>query len=161
MTNAGLLKIVVVDDYSALFWKQILPSITPLENVSIQDVGALAWAVRKGSPKLIAELNAFLKANGQGTLFGNLLFKKYLQNAKYVKSATSQEEIRKFQQLITMFRKYGGQYQVDYLLMMAQGFQESRLDQTVKSHVGAVGVMQVMPATGKDMNVGDISQIDP
>ena len=45
--------------------------------------------------------------------------------------------------------------------MMAQGFQESRLDQNAKSQVGAVGVMQVMPATGKDMKVGDIRQIDP
>ena len=45
--------------------------------------------------------------------------------------------------------------------MMAQGFQESRLDQNAKSQVGAVGVMQVMPATGKDMKVGDIRKIDP
>jgi membrane-bound lytic murein transglycosylase MltF len=161
MVNAGLLKVVVVDDFQAAFWKQILPNITLLQDVSIHDEGALAWAVRKGSPKLIAELNAFLKANGRGTLFGNTLLKKYLQSAKFVRGATSQEEIKKFQDLIAMFRKYGGQYSVDYLLMMAQGYQESRLDQTVKSQVGAVGVMQVMPGTGKDMNVGDITKIDP
>ena len=161
MVNAGLLKVVVVDDYSATFWKQILPNLTLHNDVVISDEGALAWAVRKGSPKLLAELNAFLKANGEGTLFGNLLFKKYLQSAKFVKSATSQEEIRKFNDLVEMFRKYGGEYHVDYLLMMAQGYQESRLDQTVKSQVGAVGVMQVMPATGKDMKVGDITKIDP
>ena len=45
--------------------------------------------------------------------------------------------------------------------MAAQGYQESGLDQNVKSKVGAVGAMQVMPATGKDMNVGDITQIEP
>jgi len=45
--------------------------------------------------------------------------------------------------------------------MAAQGFQESRLDQSVKSHVGAIGVMQVMPATGEDLKVGDITQIEP
>jgi membrane-bound lytic murein transglycosylase MltF len=50
---------------------------------------------------------------------------------------------------------------MDYLLMMAQGFQESQLDQSVKSRVGAVGVMQVMPATGKELNVGDIRKVDP
>jgi membrane-bound lytic murein transglycosylase MltF len=63
--------------------------------------------------------------------------------------------------VIGMFRKYGDQYGLDYLLMAAQGYQESGLDQNVKSRVGAVGVMQVMPSTGKDMNVGDIRQLEP
>jgi membrane-bound lytic murein transglycosylase MltF len=50
---------------------------------------------------------------------------------------------------------------VDYVLMAAQGYQESGLDQSAKSHVGAIGVMQVMPATGKDLAVGDIRQVEP
>ena len=44
--------------------------------------------------------------------------------------------------------------------MAAQGYQESTLDQSVRSPVGAIGVMQVMPATGKELKVGDITQID-
>jgi len=161
MTNAGLLKAVVVDDYLATFWKQIFTSVTLHPEISVRQDGDLAWAVRKNSPKLIAALNPVIKANAEGTLFGNVLFKKYLTSTKFVKSATAPGEIEKFNKLIELFRKYGDQYSVDYLLMMAQGFQESRLDQSVKSQVGAVGVMQVMPATGKDMKVGDIHQIDP
>ena len=161
MANAGLLKIVVADDFRAEFWKQILTELTLHDGLKLREDGSLAWAARKNSPKLIAELNRFIKANGRGTLFGNVLLKKYFQSAKFVKNATSPEEIKKFNDLIAMFRKYGGKYNVDYLLMMAQGFQESRLDHTVKSQVGAVGVMQVMPATGKDMKVGDITKIDP
>jgi len=161
MTNAGLLKIVVADDFRAAFWKQVLPGITPHDNVTLREEGSLAWAARKNSPKLIAELNRFIKANGLGTLFGNVLLKKYLQSAKFVKDATSPEKIKQFNDLIGLFRKYGNQYSMDYLLMMAQGFQESQLDQSVKSRVGAVGVMQVMPATGKEMKVGDITKIDP
>ena len=88
-----------------------------------------------------------------------MLLRKYLKSTKFVKSATSEAEIKKFRELIELFRKYGDQYNLDYLLMMAQGFQESQLDQTAKSHVGAVGVMQVMPATGKELKVGDIKQI--
>jgi membrane-bound lytic murein transglycosylase MltF len=45
--------------------------------------------------------------------------------------------------------------------MMAQGYQESRLDQSVRSRVGAIGVMQVMPLTGKEMAVGDIRKLEP
>jgi membrane-bound lytic murein transglycosylase MltF len=60
-----------------------------------------------------------------------------------------------------MFRTYGDKYGIDWMLMAAQGYQESRLDQNAKSTVGAIGVMQVMPATGKELNVGDITQMDP
>ena len=55
------------------FWKQILPDITLHDNVHVREEGSLAWAVRKNSPKLMAELNPFIKANGLGTLFGNML----------------------------------------------------------------------------------------
>jgi membrane-bound lytic murein transglycosylase MltF len=61
---------------------------------------------------------------------------------------------------VELFRKYGEKYDMDHLLMMAQGYQESTLDQQARSPVGAIGVMQVMPATGKDMNVGDITQLE-
>jgi membrane-bound lytic murein transglycosylase MltF len=61
---------------------------------------------------------------------------------------------------VDLFKKYGDKYDVDYVLMMAQGYQESQLDQAAKSHVGAIGVMQVMPATGKELNVGDIKQTE-
>ena len=53
------------------------------------------------------------------------------------------------------------QYDFDYLLMAAQGYQESRLDQRRKSPVGAIGVMQLMPATGKEQKVGDVRQLEP
>ncbi len=44
---------------------------------------------------------------------------------------------------------------------MAQGYQESQLDQSRRSRVGAIGVMQVMPPTGKEMGVGDIRKLEP
>jgi membrane-bound lytic murein transglycosylase MltF len=41
-------------------------------------------------------------------------------------------------------------------MLAAQGYQESQLNQSARSHVGAIGIMQVMPATGKELKVGDI-----
>jgi membrane-bound lytic murein transglycosylase MltF len=87
--------------------------------------------------------------------------KRYLQNVKYAKNASADAERKKFVKVVELFKKYGGQYELDYLLMAAQGYQESTLDQNVKSPVGAIGVMQVMPPTGKELNVGDIRQIEP
>jgi membrane-bound lytic murein transglycosylase MltF len=161
MVNAGLLKTVIVDDFMAQFWKQILPSITLHPEVSVREDGSLAWAVRKNSPKLIAELNPLIKANGLGTLFGNAILRKYLKSAKFVKDATSETERKKFESLIEIFRKYSAQYDLDFLLMIAQGYQESRLDHSAKSHVGAVGIMQVMPQTAGDLKVGDITKVEP
>jgi membrane-bound lytic murein transglycosylase MltF len=86
---------------------------------------------------------------------------KYLKNTSYVKSAASSEELKKFQQTLQFFKQYGDKYDMDYLLMAAQGFQESQLNQEVKSKVGAVGVMQVMPETGKELKVGDITKLEP
>jgi membrane-bound lytic murein transglycosylase MltF len=87
--------------------------------------------------------------------------RRYLQNANYVKNAGAEAERRKLRELVKLFETYGKRYDIDYLLMAAQGYQESRLDQNAKSHVGAVGVMQLMPATGKELKVGDISKIEP
>jgi membrane-bound lytic murein transglycosylase MltF len=82
-------------------------------------------------------------------------------STKYVRKAASEEERKKFLALVELFRKYGAEYKFDFLMMAAQGYQESRLDQGARSPVGAIGVMQLMPATGQDMKTGDITQIEP
>jgi membrane-bound lytic murein transglycosylase MltF len=160
MVNAGLIPAIVVDDFIARFWKKVLPNLDVHENIAVRTGGALAVPVRKNNPKLLAALNTFMGNYGLGTAFGNQIERKYLVNTSYVKSATSAAERQKFLDLIQFFRTYSEQYQVDFLLMAAQGYQESRLNQEAKSQVGAIGVMQVMPATGRDLKVGDITQTE-
>ncbi len=89
-----------------------------------------------------------------------MIEKRYLVNTKFAKSATSEAERLKFMELVELFKKYSDQYQMDFLLLAAQGYQESGLNQNAKSQVGAIGVMQVMPATGKELNVGDIHDVE-
>jgi membrane-bound lytic murein transglycosylase MltF len=98
--------------------------------------------------------------HAQGTTLGNTILARYLKNAKYVKDAASESERQKFLALMQFFQAYGDQYDVDWLLMAAQGYQESQLNQAVRSPVGAIGVMQVMPATGKELGVGDIREVE-
>ena len=160
MANAGLLPVVVVDDYLAEFWKKIFTNLTVHQTVTLRTGASLAVAIRKNSPRLAAELNAFLAKYGLGTAFGNVIEKRYLVSTGYAKQATTEAERKKFLAIVNFFRKYSEQYDVPYLLMAAQGYQESQLDQNAKSAVGAVGVMQVMPATGQELNVGDIRKIE-
>ena len=161
MANAGLVSYVVVDDYLARFWATVLPGLKLHPEVALRTGGQLAWAMRKNSPLLKAEVNAFIAKVPEGSATRNMLFQKYLKSTKYAKNAASRQEMEKFEAMIRFFRTYSDKYDMDYLLMAAQGFQESQLNQSAKSPVGAVGVMQVMPATGKEQKVGDISQLEP
>lgn len=161
MVNAGLIPAIVVDNYLAEYWKQVFPDLNIHDTLALRTGGNLAVAIRKNSPKLAAELNAYIDKFGLNSAIGAVLNKRYLQSTKYVKNAASDAERKKFIAMVQMFRKYGEQYKFDYLMMAAQGYQESRLDQDAKSQVGAVGVMQLMPETGKEQKVGDITKIEP
>ena len=160
MLNAGLISLVIVDEQLGDFWKQIFPQLTVHDNIAVRTGGEKAWAIRKGSPQLKAILDDLAARHKVGTPTGNQPLTRYLKNVKYVKNAASGRERKKFQALIQYFQKYGEQYDVDWVLMGAQGYQESRLNQNAKSQVGAIGVMQVMPATAKDMKVGDVTEVE-
>ena len=156
MVNAGLVPIVVMDAWLPKAWSKVYTKIRANTDVVLSADGEFAWAMRKNSPKLAGAVNDFVRTHRQGTAFGNTIIKRYTQNAAVLRNSTSPEARKRFEQIVRYFQKYSDQYGMDYLLMAAQGFQESRLDPNAKSHVGAIGVMQLMPATGKDMNVGDI-----
>jgi membrane-bound lytic murein transglycosylase MltF len=103
-----------------------------------------------------------VKNNKQGSLAGNVLIGKYMKTTKWVRNARSKEDSERLRTMVKLFEKYGGRYKLDYLLMAAQGYQESGLDQSKRSHVGAIGVMQVMPATARDkaVNIPEIENLE-
>jgi membrane-bound lytic murein transglycosylase MltF len=161
MVNAGLIPATVVDNYLANYWKQMFPDLNVHNSITLRTGGNLAVAIRKNSPQTAAELNRFIGKNGLDSTIGATLNKRYLESTTYARNAASAAERAKFIALVDLFKRYGDKYSFDYLLMAAQGYQESRLDQGAKSPVGAIGVMQLMPATGKEQNVGDVNQLEP
>jgi membrane-bound lytic murein transglycosylase MltF len=161
MVNAGLVPITIVDDFLANFWSRVLTNTTVRADLQVNTGGQLAVAFRHQSPRLREVVNDWIKRHGRGDAFRNIIERRYLQDLKFVRNAAADAERRKLQSMVELFRKYGSQYDVDYLLMAAQGYQESTLDHNARSHVGAIGVMQIMPATGKELNVGDIKQLEP
>jgi len=161
MVAAGLVPMTLVEDYIAEFWKQIFPDLALHPAAAVRTDAAAGMMVRKGNPQLLAELNAFLARYPEGSLTRNVLLQKYLKGVKYAKPATSDANLKRLREVVDLMRKYGDQYELDYLLMAAQGYQESGLDHGRRSAVGAVGVMQVMPKTGAELKVGDIRQLEP
>ena len=161
MVNSGLIGATVVDRYKAVMWAHVFKDLDLHNDMPVHDGADNAFMMRKGSPQLKAVLDDFVKRHGAGTSFGNSVVARYVKDPKFAKNALGDDERKRFGATVELFRKYGDQYDLDYLLMMAQGFQESGLDQNAKSAVGAVGVMQIMPATGGDLKVGDIHQLEP
>ena len=154
MVSAGLLPMIVVDNHKAEFWAQIFENITLRSDLPVASGGDIAWAFRKESPGLAAMVNAFIRQNKKGTLMGNLLFKRYLQNTKWAENALSESGLVRFEEMIGLFQEYADEYELDWLMLAALGYQESRLDQSAVSGAGAIGVMQLLPSTAADRNVG-------
>jgi membrane-bound lytic murein transglycosylase MltF len=161
MVSAGLVGTTLAEDHIAGFWKQVFPGLVLNSGAAVSTDRQTGLMVRKGSPQLLAELNALLDRYPEGSLTRNVLLQKYLKSVKYAKSATATEDMKRFRAVVDLLRKYGDQYDMDYLLMAAQAYQESGLDHGRRSAVGAIGVMQVMPKTGAEQKVGDIRQLEP
>lgn len=154
MVNAGIIPAIVVDSHKAQFWGKIFKDIKIYPDAFVRTDGEISWAFRKNSPKLKEIVNEFVTKNKKGTLMGNMILNRYLSNTKYITNSVSKEELKKFQDMVKLFQKYAAQYDFDYLMLGAQAYQESGLDQKKKSPAGAIGVMQLLPSTAKDPNIG-------
>jgi membrane-bound lytic murein transglycosylase MltF len=162
MVNVGTYPITLMQSSTAQFWGPIFDNAKPRMDLAVAENVEFVWAIQKGTPQLKAFLDDFLKTHGIGTSFGNTLMRRYLKETKYVRNARDPAEMEKFRATIPFFKKYAGQYGLDYLLLGAQGYQESRLDQNVKSPVGAIGIMQVMPSTAaaSPVNVPNVNTVE-
>ncbi|RPJ20199.1 MAG: lytic transglycosylase F, partial [Desulfobacteraceae bacterium] len=156
MLNAGLLELIVVDDWKALMWAQILTKIKPRPDIVLREGGRVGWAIRKESPKLQEAIYDFYKNFVKKQGVAEYRLKKYMKRVKQIKDSSATEDYKRFTETLALFEKYGEKYGFDPLMLAAQGYQESQLDQKARSHVGAIGIMQVMPQTGAELKVGDI-----
>jgi membrane-bound lytic murein transglycosylase MltF len=153
MVNADIIPAVVIDSHKAEFWGQIFKGIRLYPAAAVNTGGRIAWAFRKNSPQLREMLKGFVKGHKKGTLLGNILFKKYLESATYVRNPLQDKEYQRFREAVGFFRTYADRYGFDWLVVGAQAYQESGIDQSMRSPAGAVGVMQILPSTAADPNV--------
>ena len=158
LVASGYLPWAVVDDHKAHAWERALPNLTLREDLVLRSGGKIAWAFRKNSPQLAASLASFVAATAKGTEFGNIIATRYLVAAEQLR-ANDATDRKRFLDLLSIFRRWGEQYELDPLLLAAQGFQESGLDQTKRNPGGAVGIMQIRPETARDPDVA-VDRID-
>lgn len=163
MVDAGLLPWAVVDEYKADVWREVFPNLAVRSDLVVREGGRLGFAFRSDSPRLKAALDDFLESHREGTLTGNVLINRYFRDYDWAANALAKEDLGRLDVISAIFAKYGDLYDFDHLMVVAQGYQESKLDQRARSHTGAVGIMQVLPSTAADPNVAiaDIHLADP
>jgi membrane-bound lytic murein transglycosylase MltF len=159
MVNAGLLPLAVVDDHKAKSWAAVFPKLALRPDLVVSGGGEIGWAIRENSPQLKTALDAFLAENREGTSFGNTIRRRYFGGVKAVRPALADEDVSRFNGLWTSFHTHGQAKGFDPVMLAAQGYQESQLVQSRRSHRGAVGVMQLLPATAaaRPVSIRDVA----
>ncbi|SHL41932.1 Membrane-bound lytic murein transglycosylase MltF [Desulfatibacillum alkenivorans DSM 16219] len=162
LVNSGVIKITVADSHIAALWARALPDIRVHEDLAVNTGGKIAWAVRKDTHQLRAELNDFIRSHRKGTLMGNIFYDRYYKNASWINNSISPQDQEKLSPLEDLFQKYGDEYGFDWLALAAQAYQESGFDHTKTSRKGAVGVMQILPSTAADkvVSIPDINDLE-
>ena len=156
MVNAGIFQYTVADDFMAGLWAKVLPDLR-VTGVRLSEGNQIAWAVRPDNPKLLAALNDFIdEGKDQLPKRAAELHQHYFQNVKVLRNNLAPDVVGRKKDLAPHFQGSGKRYSFDWLFIMAQGFQESGLDQKARSPSGAVGVMQLLPSTARDMGHHDV-----
>ncbi|HWK67041.1 MAG TPA: lytic transglycosylase F [Rhizobiaceae bacterium] len=154
LVHVGALEATVADAYKADLFAQIFEHVAVRHDLVVNKGGEIAWAMRKGSPQLAATVNDFVKVARRGSSLGNILIKRYFKDADRIRNAMDPDGRSRFAAVIGLIRKYATAYDFDALMIAAQGYQESHLDQSKHSRAGAVGIMQVLPSTASDPAIG-------
>jgi len=125
---------------------------------SINDRLQLGWAVDLKSSELLASINQFFKAIKKSGQFDSIYNKYYgdTEDFDYVDLEAFHQRIKDRLSRYSPFIKAAAKkHGFDWRLIAAQIYQESHLNPWAKSHAGARGLMQILPATGESLGIND------
>lgn len=168
MVDKGEIKATVINNSKLVVWRRLFKNVQYATDIPIKVNASLVWAIRHDSPELYKAINMFLRENRDGTKEGTPIYDRYMRTSPVYEShyakrrdwlGITPDDLEKF---ITIFKKYGERYNLDWKLLMAQAYQESTLNQSVVSRRGAVGIMQVLPSTASEwyINLSSVSDLD-
>lgn len=156
MVSNGNIDMTFADSHIADIAGKLLPNIHVHQNIVLNDDVSFGWLVREKNSLLLKELNLFIKGVKKGTLKGNMFFNRYFKRNPWVRESLNREDLNSFSQYAPLFKKYGKRYNLDWMLLSAQAFQESGFNPKARSHMGAIGLMQLLPSTAKDMGIKNL-----
>lgn len=115
----------------------------------------VVWAVRLNAPQLRDQLNRWIAAKRKAGLL-TILYRKYFLDRRAYTARTSSPYLAADTGTLSpyddWFREYAKIPGWDWRLIAAQAFQESRFNTTAHSWAGAVGLMQIMPRTARQLH---------
>jgi membrane-bound lytic murein transglycosylase F len=118
----------------------------------------LVYAARSSSARLLAFVNDVVSSEAGLAAIGALAEKHFggaRRGPARTSSPASASQLSPFDDLIrASARRFG----LDWRLVAAQMFHESRFDPDARSWVGAVGLLQVMPRTGAEMGFAKLEE---
>ncbi|WP_026006409.1 lytic transglycosylase F [Moritella dasanensis] len=152
----------MTSNHSMHLWKKLYKNIKLHPQLAVGSRIPSTWAVRNHTPQLTSSLNQFIAKHKKGTKIGNILHRRYLVRHPWLKKVIHQQFESRYLETEQIIKKYAKQYKFDWQLILAQAYQESRLNQKAISHRGAVGVMQVLPSTANEpyVNIKNINKVD-
>jgi membrane-bound lytic murein transglycosylase MltF len=158
MIHGGIIPAGVVPDAFANLWAKVFKDLVIHDNIPVTSGMKAAWAVRKENVQLLANLNgaiaSVLKKNKRAF---ERDFNQYFKRTSWIENPFA--ESSKFE-VSAHFQREAAAFGLDWLQLMAQGFQESSLNNDARSPYGAVGIMQVLPSTAKWIGVSNYSEVD-
>ena len=125
-----------------------------------------AWAVRKDSPLLSASLSDWMKQHSDDFYAYTTIKVKSSGGKVYTpRRKVSSPVLNASRGEISLYDNIFKQYAVtcswDWRLIAAQAFQESAFDPQAVSFMGAMGLMQLMPSTARQVGVSQSEVFNP
>ena len=107
----------------------------------------VAWSVRKNNRLLLKELNTFMDKVKEGSLLGNIFSNKYFSDMNKIASHEFNLKTSTLSKFDIQLKKYSTMYNLDWKLMAALCYQESRFNPNIVNKWGAIGLFQIKQAT--------------
>jgi membrane-bound lytic murein transglycosylase MltF len=163
MVSSGLVDATVVDDWAAGFFAGVFDGLTLHDSMPLRTGMDLAPAVRKGTPRLQRYMNEYIRGPVLRGGIRTIVLQRYLKEGRWLGDAIHGPDRERFNAVFPVFREKAEDYNIDPYLLLAVGYQESKLDQEARSRAGAVGVMQVIPryAAGAPVYVRGVDELEP